>query len=359
MAKVIFYSVSQTQFDSLVTNGQTKDYALYFTNDTFRIYKGTNPYGGGSSDLDVTILGSTASFPASGEINKFYIKPTKQETRIWHNNAWVNITYPVSTSLSASSTDIEIPTAKTVYDATKNSESTQNKVTSIDAQSTDTQYPSAKAMYTEIKALSDAIDGLESGSGSGEDGADGLGFEYRGAYSSSATYNKQATATPNGSVVTHEGSLWLYINDTGTGHSAPPELPTTSNTWWTLLASKGEAGTPGSGSGGGGGLSNVINKTANYTLTSSDSFATVVGNSTSAITLTLPASLSIGTWFTFVRKGTGKLSIKAPANEKIMESSLGGTLFCDTTATLAVCILEKIDNTTWIIKSGTGAWETT
>ena len=62
------------------------------------------------------------------------------------------------TSISSSSTDIEYPSAKLVYDqlATKQAslgytaENSANKVTSISSSSTDTEYPSAKLVYDQL-----------------------------------------------------------------------------------------------------------------------------------------------------------------------------------------------------------------
>lgn len=59
------------------------------------------------------------------------------------------------TSVTSSSTNGQIPTARAVYNAINNQgfEITTNKVTSITSSSTDTQYPSAKAVYTATDAI--------------------------------------------------------------------------------------------------------------------------------------------------------------------------------------------------------------
>lgn len=62
----------------------------------------------------------------------------------------------------------------------------------------------------------------------------GEGFVSRGAYSGATAYVK-------GDVVQNNGSSWIAkISTTG---NTPPVLPTTSNTWWELLASAGLNGT--------------------------------------------------------------------------------------------------------------------
>jgi len=62
----------------------------------------------------------------------------------------------------------------------------------------------------------------------------GEGFIARGSYSGATTYVR-------GDVVQYNGSSWIAkIATTG---NAPPVLPTTSNTWWELLAAAGMNGT--------------------------------------------------------------------------------------------------------------------
>jgi hypothetical protein len=62
----------------------------------------------------------------------------------------------------------------------------------------------------------------------------GKGFNPRGAYAG-------GTAYVLGDVVTNAGSSWVAL--VATTGNAPPTLPTASNTWWTLVASKGTDGT--------------------------------------------------------------------------------------------------------------------
>lgn len=76
-------------------------------------------------------------------------------------------------------------------------------------------------------------------------GPQGPGFVHEGAYSGGTAYAAS-------DVVTYQGSSWIALGAT-TGN-APPSLPTTSNTWWQLFASKGAdgAGTVASVVGGTG-----------------------------------------------------------------------------------------------------------
>jgi len=108
----------------------------------------------------------------------------------------------------------------------------------------------------------------------------------------------------------------------------------------------------------GGGPSVIVSKSADYQLLETDARATVLSTGIDDVTFTLPLSMPEGNWFTFVKMGAGKITIQAPTGEQIMDSSLNGTLFCDSASTMFVCTLEKVASGTWILKSGTGLWET-
>src|SRR5690606_17048637 len=58
----------------------------------------------------------------------------------------------------------------------------------------------------------------------------------KGAYDNAIAYL-------TGDIVLHQGSSWVAIDDT-TGN-APPNLPTTSNAYWQLIAKKGDDGAGG------------------------------------------------------------------------------------------------------------------
>ena len=66
------------------------------------------------------------------------------------------------TTISSSSTDIQYPSAKAVYDELVDKEDTSNKVTSLSSSSTDTEYPSAKAVYDELAAKEDVANKVTS-----------------------------------------------------------------------------------------------------------------------------------------------------------------------------------------------------
>lgn len=92
---------------------------------------------------------------------------------------------------------------------------------------------------------------------------------------------------------------------------------------------------------------NVLNKTANYTLTAADSGKFIVVNSSSDLTITIPtnasSSIPIGAEYTIMRQGSGKVTINS--------SSI--TAVCSTTSrnlgTKRTTLLKKIATDTWYI----------
>ena len=61
------------------------------------------------------------------------------------------------TTISSSSTDVQYPSAKAVYDELVDKEDTSNKVTSLSSSSTDTEYPSAKAVYDALAGVTPTV----------------------------------------------------------------------------------------------------------------------------------------------------------------------------------------------------------
>jgi hypothetical protein len=57
------------------------------------------------------------------------------------------------------------------------------------------------------------------------------------------------------------------------------------------------------------GYATVIEKTSNYTLTESDTRAVIVVNSSSAVTITVPNTLSTGYFCQIIQKGTGQVTV--------------------------------------------------
>lgn len=86
-------------------------------------------------------------------------------------------------------------------------------------------------------------------------------------------------------------------------------------------------------------------------------------DSTSAVTYSLPSvsSSDIGLEFTFLRTGSGKLTLQAADNDRIEDSGPGETIENDPThdsANASITIM-LADETQWVLMSGNGTWVTT
>lgn len=98
------------QFQGITTKGAD---TLYFvsgnTGDlTGTVYVGTNKYG--------TTFRSVAAFPADAqaEVGVVYLGPAG-EAKFYSGTAWIQVCYPLVTSITSGSTDYAVPSAKAVF----------------------------------------------------------------------------------------------------------------------------------------------------------------------------------------------------------------------------------------------------
>lgn len=103
MSQVLFYAVTAAQYAAIPTKNPN---ALYFITDGNRIYKGAIPY--------THPVETVTSFPASGEAGTLFIHKTTYEAKIWDGSAWSTVSLPVITSIGASPTNTQLPTAQAV-----------------------------------------------------------------------------------------------------------------------------------------------------------------------------------------------------------------------------------------------------
>ncbi len=103
MSQVLFYAINAAQYAAISTKNPN---ALYFITDGNRIYKGAVPY--------THPVAEVTSFPASGEVGTLYIHKTTYEAKIWDGSAWSTVSLPVVTSIGASPTNSQLPTAQAV-----------------------------------------------------------------------------------------------------------------------------------------------------------------------------------------------------------------------------------------------------
>jgi len=131
----------------------------------------------------------------------------------------------------------------------------------------------------------------------------------RGAYSAVVEYSKQ-------DVVTQSGSSWVYVNETAGTGNAPPTLPTTSNSYWQLLAAKGDTGitTDLANDVNGNaysifGVTNTYNDQTGttYTLQATDTGNVLTFDNAADVTVTVPATLPVGFSCTVIQLGAGQV----------------------------------------------------
>lgn len=103
MSQVLFYAVTSAQYAALQSKNPN---ALYFITDGNRIYKGTVPY--------THPVEAVTGFPAAGEIGTLYIHTATFEAKTWNGTAWSTVSLPVITSIGASPTNTQVPTAQAV-----------------------------------------------------------------------------------------------------------------------------------------------------------------------------------------------------------------------------------------------------
>ena len=96
---------TQAQYDAISTPNSNY---LYWCSDTRKIYKGA---------IDFSEYAAVVSArPQSPVAGKIYIITNDGTTETWNGSAWTVISKTNVTSIDASSTDAQVPTAKAVYD---------------------------------------------------------------------------------------------------------------------------------------------------------------------------------------------------------------------------------------------------
>ena len=144
MAKVLFYTATAAQFASLTTKNPD---ALYFITDQNRIYKGNAPY---SNPVEIV-----SAFPSTGVAGTLYISSGNYEAKIWSGSAWNTVLPPVETTISGSSTDTQLASAKAVKDYVDSQISGVNSA--VDGVVSNVSYVEASKSLSVKKGTSDAV----------------------------------------------------------------------------------------------------------------------------------------------------------------------------------------------------------
>lgn len=131
--KILYYGL-QANYDAIATKDSS---ILYFCTDTKKIYKG---------DIEMTeqvIFAATK--PATGIVSgKLYVIADTGTVEIYNGSTWTVVSYPIVKStagsgsgITVSSTDVEVPSAKAVYDYVQGIVGGDDVVTSVTASSTE------------------------------------------------------------------------------------------------------------------------------------------------------------------------------------------------------------------------------
>lgn len=103
-------------------------------------------------------------------------------------------------------------------------------------------------------------------------------------------------------------------------------------------------------------------KTDNYSVLTTDVGKTLVMNSASEKTFSLPSvdSGDVGLYFTFAKIAAGKLIIDAADTDVILDSGAGDTIYNDVSGEVYASItLQLVSATLWTVVGGIGTWITT
>ena len=98
---------------------------LYFCTDTQKVYKGDVDYTN-----SVVPVATKPEAPAAGKV---YVIEDTNTVEAYINSEWVVLVYPMATSISASSDNLHIATAKAVYDAISSLTSSGDIVEDVEA----------------------------------------------------------------------------------------------------------------------------------------------------------------------------------------------------------------------------------
>lgn len=103
MSQVLFYAVTQTQYDGLTSKDEN---AIYFVTDTGRIYKGEVAFA--------HPVQTVAEFPATGQSGTIYVNSSTHEAKTYNGTHWVTLALSTVTTLENSASDAQLATAKAV-----------------------------------------------------------------------------------------------------------------------------------------------------------------------------------------------------------------------------------------------------
>ncbi len=106
----------------------------------------------------------------------------------------------------------------------------------------------------------------------------------------------------------------------------------------------------------------ILDKTDTYVVTFDDAGYTLTMTASTEKDFTLPVigAENVGAWFTFVKKGAGKVNLQANTGQTVGSSSTAGTMYNSTAGeTYATITIEAISTTQWVVRGYHGTWAAT
>ena len=133
-SKILYYGL-QAAYDALATKDSD---ILYFCTDSKKIFKGTVEM---TEQIRFAAAKSGVASPVSG---KLYIFADTGTVEVYNGSAWTVVSYPILKSIAggeagitASSTDVQVPSAKAVYEYVQGIIGGDDVVTEVSASTTD------------------------------------------------------------------------------------------------------------------------------------------------------------------------------------------------------------------------------
>lgn len=101
----ILLAGTQAAYDALQAKDENK---LYFCTDSGKIYKGT-------VDFSNSVV-FAATKPEKPVVGKVYVLADTNTVEVYNGTAWTVVSYPTSTTISEASTNVQVASAKAVFD---------------------------------------------------------------------------------------------------------------------------------------------------------------------------------------------------------------------------------------------------
>ena len=211
----------QASYNSLAAKDAN---VLYFCTDTKKIYKGTVDF------TDSVVYSTKAADVAAPIIGKLYVFSATGTCEVYDGSKWTVVSYPLTTTINASSDDVHVPSAKAVYDFVEAEISTAMTGTDVVKSIVSTTDAEGSITYTtgDGNTHDVALKGVVT-TPTYSAATRKFTFPVVGGQPVEVELGKDIFIDPDASNRYENGNIYLYLND-GSGEKAATELviPVTS-----------------------------------------------------------------------------------------------------------------------------------